>query len=99
AVDRVSESPATDGFVAVSSVAALRRLARETSAALAARGDGSDNHAIALCVSGHAETDRRDDADRFVPDGESFPHRIFALQDVNIRPADRGDARSDERLT
>jgi hypothetical protein len=97
-VDRVSESPAADGLVAIAAVAALRQRAGEASATLPARGDGPDDDAIAFRIPRHAEADGFDDADRFVSDDQPFAHGVLPLQDVDVRPADRRDGRTEERF-
>ena len=51
AVDGVAEAPAADRLVGVAAVAALRAVAREARATLAARRDRADDHAIARAIA------------------------------------------------
>ena len=70
AVDRVAEAPAAEGLVAVA-VAALAEVAGQAGAALAARRDRADEHALADLVAGHAGAELLDDADRLVADDQA----------------------------
>jgi hypothetical protein len=65
------------------------RVAVEARVALAARRDRADDHALADLVAGHARAQLRDDADRLVTDDQPRLHRVLALQDVDVRAADR----------
>ncbi len=88
AVDRVAEAPAADRLVAPA-VAALRLVLREAGAALAAGGDGADEHPVADLVARHAGSQLFDHADRLVADDQARAHRILAAQDVQVGAADR----------
>ena len=89
AVDGVAESPAADRLNTFA-VAALRPLRGQTGAALTAGRDRADQNAITDLVSGQSFAEFFDHADRFVSDHQSGFHRVFAAQDVQVRPADGG---------
>jgi hypothetical protein len=86
-VDRIAESPASYRLVPVAAMAALGRRARKTGAALAAWSDGAHDDALPLRVTRDGRSNRFDDPDGLVSHHEPFPHRILALQDVNVRAA------------
>ena len=93
AVDRVAKAPAADGLVAAA-VAALRQVAGQAGAALAARRDCADQHAVADLIAGDTEAEFFDDADRLVADDQAGAHGILAAHDVQVSAADgrQGDA-------
>ena len=99
AVDGVAEPPAADGLVTVAAVAALRSVARQARAALAAGRDGTDDHAISRAIADHPGPELPRCAHRFVTDDEPVSHRVFALQDVHVGSADGRHACLEERLT
>ena len=97
AVDRVAEPPAADGLEA-GPVAALGQVAGEAGVALAARGDGPDQHPLAGLVPGHAGAELLDDAHRLMAEDQARADRVLALDDVDVGPADRRQRDPDQRL-
>ncbi len=97
AVDRVAESPSTESFIAIP-MSTLGEMPGQTRTALAAWGDGSDQHAVADVVAGHAGPKFLNDTDRFMPDDQSGSYRILPPHDVQVRAADRGQGHADHGL-
>jgi hypothetical protein len=71
----------------------------EAGAALTAGRYGSDQHSVADLEPFDTEPELFDDAHRLVSDDQTGPDRIFASNDVQIRPADRRQGHSQNRLT
>ena len=97
AVDRVAEAPAADGLVA-GPVAALREVPGEAGVALAARGDRADEHALADLVAGDPGAELLDHADRLMAEDQARTDRVLALDDVDVRAADRRERHPDQGL-
>jgi hypothetical protein len=98
AVNGVAETPAADRLVA-GAVAALRVLAAQAGAALAARSNRADQHAITDRVAGDAGAELADHPHRLVSDDQAAAHRVLAAQDVQIGAADGRQGDSYDRLT
>ena len=82
-----------------SGAAALRVCAVQAVEALAARGDGADDDALAdLVDSLEAGAELLDDADGLVSEDEAGLDRILAADDVDVGAANRGQRDPDDRL-
>ena len=66
--------------------------------ALAAGGDRADEHALADLVADDAGAELVDHSDRLVPDDQARSDRVLALQDVDVRAADRRQRHADDGL-
>jgi hypothetical protein len=91
AVDRVAEPPAAErlGVALWGTAAALGLVAIKAGQALAARRDGANDDALAELVARYARTQLLDDPDRFVADNTAALDGVLALEDVDVRAADR----------
>ena len=97
AVDRVPEAPAAERLEP-GAMAALRQPARQAGVALAARRDRADQNTLADLVADEARPELFDHPDGLVTQDEARPNRVFAFDDVDVRPADRGERDPDECL-
>ena len=89
-VDRVAEDPAT----AAGAEAVVAFLAE---AAAPAGGDARDEHAIARLDRRDGRADLHDGADRLMPEDRArFDLRYVSLENVQVRPADRGGVDADD---
>ena len=78
---------------------ALRVNAVQAIEALAARRDGADDDALAdRVVLVQTAPELVDHADRFVAEYQSLFHRVLALDDVHVRPANGRGSDADNRL-
>src|SRR6266481_5481589 len=67
--------------------------------ALAARRNGSHQHAIANLVSAHPHAQLVDDSHGLVADDQPRLHRVFPFEDVKVRAADRCQRDANDRFT
>jgi hypothetical protein len=79
--------------------AILGKETAERSVALAARRDDAGDDALAFNVAVDRRAELFDDADRLVADRQAVGDWVFALENVNVRPADRSRRTAEERVS
>jgi hypothetical protein len=89
AIDRVSEFPAADR------PATLRPFATQAVVALPAGRDRTNQHALADGVTRHADAQFVNDADGFMTNDEARFYGILALENMQVRAADRRQRHAD----
>src|SRR5262245_23491944 len=77
---------------------ALRKIAGQTGAALAARSDRSHQYGFAYCIARDARSKLFNHSDRFVSNDKPRFDWILTAHDVQVGAADRGQRDSNERL-
>src|SRR5439155_23320098 len=86
-------------FPAAHRPATLRPIAPQAVVALAARRNGSHQHAFANRVSAYSHTELVNGPYRLMANDQSRLHRVFPFEDVQVRSADRGQRDANERFT
>jgi hypothetical protein len=96
-VDRIAEAPSAQGLEAVPRPGTVLGVAAaQAGHAMPARGDGAGDDALALAIASHAGSELLDHADGLVSDRQPPRDGIFALQDVDVRSANRRGGHADQ---